>query len=76
MEIVCIKKYKSQGLQLELTYGKLYKVLPFPFGAEGLPYTENNYSIVNDRNQTEYYSKGDFVTIDEWRELKLEEVGI
>ena len=27
MKIVCIKKYRSQGLQYELTYGKVYDVL-------------------------------------------------
>jgi hypothetical protein len=76
MEIVCIRKYKSQGLQLELTYGKTYEVIPFTRGLEYLPYTKDNYSIKNDRNHINYYSKTDFVTIDEWRELRLKEIGV
>jgi len=76
MKIVCIKKYKSQGLQLELTYGKVYDVLPVAKGLENLPFAKDNYTIRNDRNQIEYYSITDFVTVDEWRELQLKEIGI
>jgi len=28
MKVVCIKKYRSQGLQYELTYGKIYDIVP------------------------------------------------
>ena len=30
MKVVCIKHFKSQALQFELTYGKVYEVLPKP----------------------------------------------
>lgn len=71
MKIICIKNYKSQGLQLELTYGKSYDTHG---GLENL--LIDSYCIRNDRNRVEYYSKADFVTQDEWRDLKLKEIGI
>lgn len=72
MEIVCIRKYKSQGLQLELTYGKSYEVIESPSS-----YLSDRYICIrNDRSQNEYYNRGDFVTIDGWRELKLKEIGV
>lgn len=71
MKIVCIKKYKSQGLQLELTYGKIYDVKS-PFNK--LPLDDNNYWIINDRGIIEYYSKSDFITLEEWRSNKINQL--
>lgn len=71
MKIVCIKKYKSQGLQLELTYGKVYQVLDVNLGI-GLPLSEHNYWIINDRGRKEYYSKTDFVELNQWREMQID----
>lgn len=68
MKIVCIKEYKSQGLQLELTYGKSYEVVNSN--------TVGYFCIRNDRNQNEHYTRTDFVTLDEWRELQLKEIGL
>lgn len=73
MTIVCIKKYKSQGLQLELTYGKSYETVNT---LEQTAFDHLYYHIVNDQNQTEYYSVNDFVKLDEWRCQKLKEIGI
>lgn len=73
MTIVCIKKYKSQGLQLELTYGKSYETVNT---LEQTVFDHLYYYIVNDRNQMEYYSVNDFVKLDEWRCQKLKEIGI
>ena len=71
MKIVCIKKYRSQGLQYELTYGKVYDVLP-GCGLSGIDY--NNYFIINDRGHREYYSKDTFLTLEKWRDRKLNEL--
>lgn len=71
MKIVCIKKYQSQGLQLELTYGKIYESIESNLG---LPLNQYNYWIINDRGRKEYYSMSDFVTIDEWRQLQIGEL--
>ncbi|MCZ2340119.1 MAG: hypothetical protein LC127_18405 [Chitinophagales bacterium] len=68
MKVVCIKHYKSQGLQLELTYGKVYDVLESNLG---LPLNQWNYWIINDRGRKEYYSKTDFVELDRWRNLQV-----
>ena len=77
MKVVCIKKYRSQGLQYELTYGKVYETVPgtatiFDF----LPIDDFNYWIINDRGCKEYYSKDKFLTLEEWRKRKLNELGI
>ena len=73
MKIVCIKEYKSQGLQLELTYGKIYDAKGSPY-LESLPLDWDNYWIINDRDKLEYYSKNDFITLEEWRERKINEL--
>jgi flagellar basal body rod protein FlgF len=67
MKVVCNRVFKSQGLQYELTYGKVYDTLP----SSNMPLDEDNWWIVNDRNQSEYYFKNIFVTIEEWREIQL-----
>ncbi len=72
MKIVCIKKYLSQGLQHELTYGKIYDVWK-PY-SDPLPLDDNNYWIVNDKGKFEYYGKTDFITLEEWRENKINQL--
>lgn len=67
MKIVCIKKYVSQGLQLELTYGKTYDVIPWSKPLVDLGYNDKYYQVINDRHWREYYDKSDFVTLEEWR---------
>jgi len=71
MKIVCIKKYRSQGLQHELTFGKMYDVLP-GCGLKGID--DYNYFIINDRGYKEYYSKNTFLKLDEWRKRQLSEI--
>jgi hypothetical protein len=73
MKVVCIKKYFSQGLQHELTYGKIYDTLRPTFSQTEL---HNNWWIVNDRGHEELYSKDTFITLEEWRSMKLKELGI
>jgi hypothetical protein len=71
MKVVCIKKYRSQGLQHELTFGKMYDGLP-GCGLKGID--DYNYFIINDRGHKEYYSKNTFLTLDEWRKRQLSEI--
>jgi len=68
MKVVCIKKYRSTSLMYELTYGKVYDVLT----GCGLSGIDNyNYFIINDRDHREYYSKNTFLTLEKWRDRKL-----
>jgi len=68
MKVVCIKKYRSTSLMYELTYGKVYDVLT----GCGLSGIDNyNYFIINDRGHREYYSKNTFLTLEKWRDRKL-----
>jgi hypothetical protein len=71
MKVVCIKKFKSQGLQYELTYGKVYHCEPLPIWA-----SQDNYIIKCDMGFVSAYNKDSFVTLEEWREIKLKELGI
>jgi hypothetical protein len=74
MKVVCIKKYRSQGLQYELTYGKIYDTVP---GTARIASIDNfNYWIINDRGYKEYYSREKFITLEEWRKRQLNELGI
>ncbi len=73
MKVVCIKKYRSQGLQHELTFGKMYDVLP-SCGLKGID--DYNYFIINDRGYKEYYSKNTFLNLEEWRSRKLDKLGV
>lgn len=70
-KVVCIKKYLSQGLQHELTYGKTY-IVDKTRSIMGL----DIYYIINDRGYKEYYPHSDFVSLEEWRSLKINELGI
>jgi len=70
MKIVCIKKFKSTNLMYELTYGKVYEVLP---KSPNDPLVDD-YKIVCDRGFVEYYSKNIFVTLEEWRQEKINQI--
>ena len=74
MAIVCVKKYVSQGLQYELTYGKSYEVLPFPKGIDTLPLASKSYYIRNDRGEYTYYDRNVFISLDEWRQKQIEKI--
>jgi hypothetical protein len=71
MKVVCIKHFKSQGLQYELTYGKAYDVLEVPKWA-----TDAVIHIMNDRGFKSLYSISCFVELEEWRDKKLKLIGI
>lgn len=74
MKIVCVKKYKSTSLMYELTYGKMYETIDFRRPLIELKYPERYYQIINDRGHLEYYSKNTFVTLEEWRDIKINEI--
>ena len=75
MKVVCVKKYLSTSLQYELTYGKIYETLPIPISGTGdSTYLSQDYKIVCDRGFIEYYSKSNFVTIEEWRDNKINKI--
>jgi len=71
MKVVCIKKYRSQGLQYELTFSKIYDVLP-GCGIKGID--DYNYFIINDKGNKEYYSKNTFLKLDEWRKRQIDKI--
>jgi hypothetical protein len=69
MKVVCIKKFRSTNLKYELTYGKIYELIPkFPND------TLDDYRIECDRGFVEYYSKDIFVTLEDWREQQLNKI--
>jgi len=75
MKVVCIKDYLSTGLHApnrqELTYGKVYDVINIRdiLG-------EDVYWIINDIGYKEYYTYSQFLSLEEWREKQLNELGI
>lgn len=71
MKVVCIKHFKSQGLQYELTYGKVYDVLEVPKWA-----SSGTIHLMNDRGFKSLYNINSFITLEEWRDKKLKELGI
>lgn len=71
MKVVCIKHFKSQGLQYELTYGKVYHTVDNPSWA-----AENTYYLMNDRGFISAYNSSSFITLEEWRDKKLKSIGI
>ena len=71
MKVVCIKKYRSTNLVYELTYGKVYDTLP----GCGLPGIDNyNYWIINDKGNKEYYMRSKFLTLEEFRNRKIQNI--
>lgn len=69
MKVVCIKHFKSAGLQYELTYGKVYDVQPKPIWSG-----DDTYFIKCDREFVSAYNKNSFITLEEWREKQLDKI--
>lgn len=72
MKVVCIKNFKSQGLQYELTYGKVYDALSI-FGGV-FAYDGITIMVINDRGHKEHYKKSHFVTIEQWRKEQIDKI--
>ena len=68
MKVVCIKKFKSQGLQYELTYGKIYEVQPQKWKDAEI------YFILCDKEYISPYNKSSFITLEEWREKQIDNI--
>lgn len=77
MKVVCIKEFGKQchltpsGIQYELTKGKVYETISKPNWA-----SEDSYFIMCDRGFISAYKQNCFVTLAEYRKLKLEYLGI
>ena len=69
MKVVCIKDFKSAGLQYELTYGKVYEVQPKPEWGN-----IDSHFIMCDRGHISSYMKSCFVTLEEWRDRQLRQI--
>jgi hypothetical protein len=80
MKIVYNRDFKSayinsHSLSDELTYGKVYDILPNRVGFDSrLVIDSNNWWIINDKGQEQYYFKFMFVTLEEWREIQLNKI--
>lgn len=68
MKVVCIDAYAFTGL----TYGKVYDVT---FSYENV-YNERFITIINNNNIKKSYLKGSFITLEEFRDKKLKELGL
>lgn len=66
MKIICIKN-KIENITWEITIGKVY---------ESKIDKKNFYQIINERGAIFYYPKELFITMSEYRNHKLEEIGI
>jgi hypothetical protein len=69
MKVVCIRKFKSTGLQYELTYGKVYQ-------CESKPKWSSNdtYYIRCDRGFISVYNKDSFISLEEYRNIQLNKI--
>jgi hypothetical protein len=80
MYIVCVKDFKSKGLQYELTKDKVYESLSKPKWASEDSYfimcDRDSYFIMCDRGFISAYNKSLFLTLAEYRSNKLQELGI
>ena len=68
MKVVCIDAYTFTGL----TYGKVYDAI---FNYENV-YNERFITIIDNNNIKKSYLKGSFITLEEFREKKLKELGL
>ena len=68
MKLICISNSnRNDRLRLNLTVGKVY---------DGEIDDWGSYIVRNDAGEINPYSKRTFITLDEWREEKLKEIGI
>jgi hypothetical protein len=78
VKVVCVRNFKSQGLQYELTYGKVYKAITFLVIEDGLIeskfVSDNMMLVVNDKGNSELYSKSAFITLQEWRINQIKKI--
>ena len=71
MMLVCIN---SEDGKLSLTIGKIYSVKIPTFDKKRA--LRNHYGVTDDRGVVAFYYKRNFITIEEYRERKLNQIGI
>ena len=76
MKLICIDAETDilnfgNGIK-ELTWGKEYKILSFYKNKRGVYY----YALINDNGVNNGYLSNRFITLEEFRELKLNKLGI
>ena len=69
-KVICV----STGRVPELTLHKIYD--GFIFQPRDTSLTPTTIQVVNDKNKVTTYKSERFMTLDEYRELKLNELGI
>jgi len=84
MKVICIETYDFN----DLTKGKIYDVIKKGPGLkhEFMKYVDINspynhevyifYTIIDDSGWAEDYKKSQFISLEEWREKQLNELGI
>ena len=70
MKVVCIDAYSFTGL----TYGKVYDVTIYSIYPN--PNPERFITIIDNNNHKRTFLRGSFITLDEFREKKLKEIGL
>ena len=74
MKVVCINEtYK--GHSMDLTYGKVYKVIDQVLKIHWV-IKNDTYQIINDKGSLTWYDREVVITMDEWRNKQLNELGI
>ena len=73
MKLVCINKGRIKNL----TEGKKYKVVRTNSGKQNNSDKEyNSIWVINDVGIEKHYSRKRFISVPEWRDNKLKELGI
>ncbi|MDD4157431.1 MAG: hypothetical protein PHY08_12770 [Candidatus Cloacimonetes bacterium] len=68
MRLICVNNI-DDGHLTYLTIGKEYKCLQ-------IVNYENRYTIINDNHEVFWYSRKLFISLEEYRDKKLEDIGI
>lgn len=74
MKVLCID---NKDVSLSITVGKWYQVVISSLDKyESSELKLKTYYIITDRGTQGRFNKKFFITVDEWRETKLEELGV
>ena len=83
MKVVCIEPFIGNSvLKTTITYGKTYDVIndmPIKFlGIKNSKFNATGFylKIINDLGVDHMYDKSRFITLEEWREKQLKEIGL
>lgn len=70
MKVVCIDAYTFTGL----TYGKVYDEVPY--SVAWVNNSERFITITDNNNNERSYLRESFITLEEFRDKKLKEIGL